>query len=329
MYRIDICQCCGSRDLDAYPAGVAPFITDYVLRGVHESSQLLVCRACSFRFYETRYTHEEAARLYGGYREAPYFEVRHRHEPWYTRAFNDSLGGLGGVEARRAEVEAWLDALRPGAETVLDYGGDRGQFLPVREGLERCVYDISRVKPEAGVVAFGSEAELGERTFDAVLVSQLLEHVSEVGRVLDHIRRLCAPGAALVVEVPAEHFDLRFVGRTPRYQRWIASILGTPGLATLTDLYSTVFRVKFGVIPPLGFARMHEHINYFDGASLRAALRVRGFEVVSVERTTTSSGLVWVALARAGTSLRRSANTPSSATSRTTAAHPRRADDAT
>jgi hypothetical protein len=43
---------------------------------------------------------------------------------------------------------------------------------------------------------------------------------------------------------------------------------------------------------------MHEHINYFDGRALRAALGTRGFDVVLCEQTTTSSGAVWLALAR-------------------------------
>jgi hypothetical protein len=65
MYRVDACSCCGGRDLSSYPAGMAPFIVEYVLDGQATSSRLLECRTCSFRFYETRYTDEEAAKLYG------------------------------------------------------------------------------------------------------------------------------------------------------------------------------------------------------------------------------------------------------------------------
>lgn len=299
MYRIDACQCCGSRELESYPAGIAPFIVEYVLDGQAASSRLFECKACGFRFYETRYDDAEAAKLYGGYRGERYFRVRHRHEPWYTRAFNEGLGTTGGIEVRRNEIGAWIDRLRPSATTVLDYGGDRGQFLPVRSTLTRCVYDISGVEPQPGVTAFATRAELGEQTFDAIVMSQVLEHASEVGHILDHARALAAPGAAIVVEVPFEHFDLRFMGRSDRYQRYVDTVLRAPVLSRAFDFYSAAFRLKLGVIPPLGFPRMHEHINYFSGPSLRAALATRGFEVVSCSQEKTSSGRVWLALARA------------------------------
>lgn len=294
MYRVDACQCCGGRALDAYPAGVAPFIVDYVLGGQAESSQLLECRSCAFRGYATRFTDDEAARLYRDYRGERYFRVRHRHEPWYTRAFNDALGKAGGVEARQAEIAGWIADLCPTATSVLDYGGDRGQFLPAKPGLERFVYDISGVTPVAGVSAF-----TGERTFDAIVISQVLEHVSDVGKILDHARSLAAPGAALIVEVPYEHFDLRWLPKSHLYQAYVDRVLGTPLVKTALDFYSAAFRLKLGVIPPLGFPRMHEHINYFCDRALRAALGTRGFEVVSCEATTTSSGRVWLALGRA------------------------------
>lgn len=299
MYRVDRCMCCGSDDLEAYPAGVAPFIVEYVLDGRHESSRLFECRACAFRFYETRFDDAEAARLYSDYRGERYFRVRHRHEPWYTRAFNEGLGKHGGVETRRSEIAKWLGELGSKPKRILDYGGDRGQFLPTLPGVERFVYDISGVFPEPGVIAFASERELEGRTFDAIVISQVLEHVSDVAHILDHARALASPsGCALIVEVPDEHFDLRFMGKSARYQRHVDRVLETQPFARAFDFYSAAFRTKLGTIPPLGFPRMHEHINYFDGRSLRAALSTRGFEVMRCDRTTTSSGRVWLALAR-------------------------------
>lgn len=301
MYRIDSCQCCGSLALDAYPAGVAPFIVEYVLESRASSSRLMECRGCAFRFYETRFDDAEASRLYADYRGARYFRVRNHHEPWYTRAFNDGLSKTGGIDVRRREVGGWLAELagKKKIRSVLDYGGDRGQFLPVEPALERFVYDISGVTPEPGVTAFAREAELEGRTFDAIVVSQVLEHVSDVAHILDHVRTLASPeGAALIVEVPDEHFNLRLIGRSARYQAYVDRVLATQPFARAFDFYSAAFRTKLGVIPPLGFPRMHEHINYFDGRSLRSALETRGFEVVSCHRRTTSSGRVWLALAR-------------------------------
>jgi SAM-dependent methyltransferase len=181
---------------------------------------------------------------------------------------------------------------------VLDYGGDHGQFLPIAPGLERFVYDISGVPPEPGVTAFATKAELVGRTFDAIVISHVLEHVSDPGHVLDHVCSLAADGGAIVIEVPDEHFDLRFMGKSERYQAYVDRVLRTQPFARLIDFYSAAFRTKLAMIPPLGFPRMHEHINYFDGRSLRVMLEARGVEVVACERATSSVGHVWLALAR-------------------------------
>jgi hypothetical protein len=193
MYRIDQCPCCDGRELDAYPAGIAPFIAEYALDGSNAPTRLFRCRACSFRFFEHRFTDEEAARLYAGYRGERYFQVRNRHEPWYTRTFNTQLSKTGGVAERRETIAALVRAHHAPIRSILDYGGDRGQFLPDLAGVERFVFDISGVPAEPGVTAFSSAAQVEGRTFDAVLASQLLEHVSDVSAVLQHIRALAAP----------------------------------------------------------------------------------------------------------------------------------------
>ncbi|MFI5298744.1 MAG: class I SAM-dependent methyltransferase [Polyangiales bacterium] len=301
MHRIDRCPCCDGGWLDAYPAGVAPFIVERALGGVWSSSRLMVCRDCDFRFYETRYDDDEAARLYADYRGEQYFRLRHKHEPWYTRAFNEDLGRLGGVEARRAEIATWI-ATHRGARpiaSVLDYGGDRGQFLPIDPKLDRFVFDISGVEPEPGVTAFSTREAIAGRTFDAIVLSQVLEHVSDVAGILDHVRALAAPtGAIVIVEVPDEHFDLRWLGRSARYQRHVDRVLSRQPFARAFDFYSAAVRVKLGMIPPLGFPRMHEHINYFEGRSLRAALEKRGLEVVVCEKHVTEAASHWLAIAR-------------------------------
>lgn len=298
MYRIDQCPCCGGRELDAFPAGVAPFIAEYALEGHNVPTRLFRCGACAFRFFEHRFTEDEAARLYAGYRGDRYFQVRHKHEPWYTRAFNAQLSTTGGVAERRDATAALVRAHHAPIRSILDYGGDRGQFLPELAGVERFVFDISGVPAELGVTAFSRAAEVEGRTFDAVLASHLLEHVSDVSAVLRHIRALASPSDAMVIiEVPDEHFDLRWIGRGPAYAAHVRRVLSQQPFARLFDLYSAAFRVKLGLIPPLGFARVHEHINYFERRSLRTALRCHGFEVLRCDRVTSAGGSCWRAVA--------------------------------
>jgi SAM-dependent methyltransferase len=306
MYRAESCPCCASTEHVAYAALVSPFVSAYVLGETPPPTRLLECGACGFRFFEDRLTDDEAARLYADYRGDRYYAERHRREPWYTRRVNDAIGGdPEGVAARRELIERVLRDHGDVAalERVLDFGGDRGQVIPDAVGREKFVYEISGTHPVAGVARIGSADELRGRRFDLVLLCHVLEHCSEPGEVLEQIRPLLAgPDARLYVEVPYERADLRWVGRGGAYGAWLSALRRVPPLLTAVDFYSTLFRIKAGVLPPLGFVKLHEHVNFFDAASLRALLERCGFEAIVSEKVDMAlpSGLssVLVALAR-------------------------------
>jgi hypothetical protein len=48
----------------------------------------------------------------------------------------------------------------------------------------------------------------------------------------------------------------------------------------LVDLYSTIARVKFNAIPPLGLQKCSEHLNFFTPRSLQALLENNGLELL-------------------------------------------------
>ena len=63
-------------------------------------------------------------------------------------------------------------------------------------------------------------------------------------------------------------------------------------------------RVRVGVIPPLGFAKLHEHQNFFSPDGLRRILTRGGFDVLRVEQVAghgmEGGGASIAALARVG-----------------------------
>lgn len=280
MYLAGQCHCCAGDRFRTYPAVVAPFVAERALLAKPTRSRLLECESCGFRFFELRLDDDETRRLYRDYRGSEYFAQRHRHEWWYTRRANDGLGGDESVsEARRSTMRAFIGR-HVDLETigsVLDYGGDRGQLIPC--GNERCVYEVSDVEPVAGVRALRTPEALEGRSFELVLLCQVLEHASEPSALL---AKLSALATRLVyIEVPFERPVLRGVLRGGVGERYVELLLRHPKVLRNVDFVSTAGRVGAGIVPPLGLLKAHEHLNFFEERSLRALVERSALEVIA------------------------------------------------
>ncbi len=290
MYKVDHCLACGSGEVISYPAVMSSFVASYVLNRDPELTRLFECTGCSFRFFEDRYDSREVAALYLDYRGDEYFSSRHGCEPWYTKKMNDTIGkDPVEIQTRKAKLSGFISAYVDPARlsTVLDYGGDKGQFIPDQLGSARFVYDISKVEPVPGVVSLFEKSDVADNRFDLVMLCHVLEHCSEPLQVLAELKALAAKrGTLFCFEVPFEMYDLKFVPKSKRYEEYLKVVTGLKPLARALDFYSTVARVKFNVVPPLGFVKLHEHVNFFSVASMRALLERAGFEVRGCEVVT-------------------------------------------
>src|ERR1039458_9553959 len=140
MYTIEACPCCQSKESHARWAIIAPFLAHYAVGRPPFLCKLLECSNCSFGFFDGPLTPDEVARLYSGYRGERYFAERHRWEFWYSRKVNDGIGG--DPEEISHRVSALERIVHPHVDlgavaTVLDYGGDRGQFIPQSLGRKK------------------------------------------------------------------------------------------------------------------------------------------------------------------------------------------------
>jgi SAM-dependent methyltransferase len=245
-------------------------------------------------FFEDRFDDQEIATLYSDYRSESYYRVRHYWEPWYTRAFNSELGGAREMTMRRAVYVKTLREFAPDdrVDTVLDFGGDRGQLMIGGPGRFHYVYDISGVEPEPGVIRIADGASLTEQIFDLVLLCEVLEHVSEPIRLLREVITHVKPGGLLYITVPNREFPLTDIPSSSWYPAYLRLILMSRWATMATELWSTASRVKFKRIPPLGFAKMHEHVNFFDPGSFHELLRRVGLAILTCEPSKDGSGLI-------------------------------------
>jgi hypothetical protein len=278
MYVISACPCCGSEDLRRWPAIVSPFVASHACGTRPTNANLCQCNGCSFRFFDTRLTESEVQSLYSGYRGETYFEARHRHEFWYSREVNEGIGNdPAEIASRKQALARVLGDRKRSIATVLDYGGDRGQFIPDGLGTDRFVYDISDAKPIEGVAGLTS---VEGRQFDFVMLAHVLEHCSEPRQILQRLKSLGHGNTLFYFEVPYERPSLEWAGEGNLQRHYLNALLKMGPVLKLVDLYSTVMRVKFNKIPPLALQKCSEHLNFFNERSLKALLDSEGFELL-------------------------------------------------
>lgn len=290
MYRATECVFCGAQELSLEPALVSDFVADYVFGTGAERTDFALCAACGGGFFVDRFTEEEAERLYVGYRGERYFQVRNRHEPWYTKAANKALDG--SMSERRGFVERLLEqsGLRFGSvRRALDFGGNTGALFPSEiGGAERWIVDPSDAPLAPGLRRSKSLGDLERGSFDLVMAMHVLEHVSEPRRIASELVTLLAPGGMLYLEVPLE--SLRSFALPSGMQAGYLALLRRLRLVRrVMDFGSVGMRRTLGFVPPLGFYKLHEHINVY---SLRAleALVPPGYFVEAHEVSVPISG---------------------------------------
>ena len=202
----------------------------------------LLCSACGHLFLDIRFDDAEMRRLYRGYRDAEYVELREHYEPGY-RARNAHLReGVPYVPA----IEEFLGPHVSPTPRVLDWGGDTGRNTPfARTRTSHLIYDISDVSPVVGARRVAREA-VTPADYDLICCSMVLEHVPFPVALLADIRRAMADDTVLYVEVPFE-----------------------------------TLMIEHASAPHLHKRHWHEHINFFSRRSLRAALQQAGLVVVA------------------------------------------------
>lgn len=297
-YRATRCPGCDSSKLAYRAAITAPFVAARVFRRPSSVCRLAQCTSCGLTFFEDRFEPQEAASLYDGYRDEAYYLERHHWEPWYSRAFNARLGGTEEMRHRRKIYAGtvYLHAQHAVIDSVLDYGGDRGQLMLGGPGRSYFVFDISDVEPEIGVTSLNA-AMLADQKFDLVLLCEVLEHVSEPAHILQDVLSHVKPGGLLYITVPNQEFPFIDIPAGDWYRNYLTLLLKSRWLTLLVDFWATGYKVKFARVPPLGVAKMHEHVNFFTVASLKKLLQKFGLEILTCKSSARGGGLT--ALCRA------------------------------
>jgi ubiquinone/menaquinone biosynthesis C-methylase UbiE len=155
--------------------------------------------------------------------------------------------------ARHRIVLGFLDQ----RDSVLDIGCGSSHIildLPNAVGLDILQRKLRWLRPRHDrlVRASCDRLPFADESFQAVICSEVIEHVPDTPEVLDEMRRVLKPGGILILG-------------TPDYGRWLWWVL----------------EWIYGKVLPGAYAQ--EHITHFTWQSLADRLKSSGFEILDYE----------------------------------------------
>jgi hypothetical protein len=136
--------------------------------------------------------------IYNLYRGDKYLKIRSNWEPWYTKDFNETHDRQSYINSRKKYLETFLlKNLKSKPVTLVDYGGDKGQYIPNLNQKRSYVLDVSENNALPGIDRISNLSEIPKP--DLVILSHVLEHVSNPRAMLDV---LLEQSKVVYIEVP-------------------------------------------------------------------------------------------------------------------------------
>jgi hypothetical protein len=160
-------------------------------------SKYYVCSICLTGYFGRRYLPKEMKNIYGQYREEAYLSIRKKWEPWYSESYNENHNSKDWIASRvNALTEFLLKSIKDEIHSVVDVGGDQGQFIPPFATL-KIVQEISDRELLPGVMRISNLSEI--ESADLIIYAHVLEHVAEP---INEVRVLLEKANYVYLEVP-------------------------------------------------------------------------------------------------------------------------------
>lgn len=176
--------------------------------GLGLESRIVRCHSCTLMFADPFPIPEHISEIYGD--PERYFE---NHDP---AQHLDGHRALVSEIVRRAPVES---------PTILDIGSGRGELLRAAleagltgtVGLELSAAMVTHARDNHHVLVLEETVEehsvrIGSESYDAVVLSAVLEHVHNPDTTISAIRRVARPGAILYIDIPQEPHLMTHIG---------------------------------------------------------------------------------------------------------------------
>ena len=244
------------------------------------------CISCGLFFYSRRFSSTELQLMYSHYRDEKYLKNRQFWEPWYTKKLNDVNQFDDDVlRQRRTHLEDLLgkaidrEDISP-PYSVVDWGGDRGQFIPRMSYLKEIyVYEVSDAITLPGCTKLMHPDEVFGVSPDLIMLCNVLEHDHDARNVVSSISANIKDGGLLYIEfpldrpgvIPSKGLNRKILKVALRWRIiWIA-----------IDFYSLLSTRILKKSLPFQIMKQSEHVNFFCKQSIFSVVCELGFDVVS------------------------------------------------
>ena len=253
------CPVCEAPSTFEAKAVVSPWIRHFGVKRTRKSN-FMHCQNCDLGFFDYRYTSREMSLIYSDYRSVKYTQVRNRWEPWYSHDFNSAHDSIAWSVMRKKSLEAFLEKyLSSTPKSIVDVGGDRGQYIPDLGSNKLYVLEASNKVLLPGIERVRALNEISE--IGLIIYSHVLEHVSEP---LIELKELLEKSKFVYVEVP---FGIPHINKARRSRIRFALRFG----ASLSPwMWSKMTNPSTGRRSGNGILTQGEHLNFFSVKSLGA-----------------------------------------------------------
>lgn len=263
------CPLCGDTPANCYraPAVISPWIRNIGVKKL--TSKYLHCKNCNLGYFSYRYTEAEMSLIYSEYRGTKYTEIRKGWEPWYSNEYNTNHDSQKFINKRRQIIGAFIsEANQSPLPTVVDVGGDAGQYIPDLGFKDRYVLEASNKILAPGVVRIKSLNEV--ENISLIIYAHVLEHVPDP---FEALRDLLSHAERVYIEVP---FGLPVVSKERKSKsNFLVTLLKSKSRHqwAKTSKASTTRSVN-----PINTLIQSEHINFFDEETLQQIAKKLGSE---------------------------------------------------
>lgn len=270
------CPLCGEAVSSKTFAVISPWIRELGIKA--RLSRYFVCKNCETGFFTKRYSENEMSDIYSEYRGANYLRKRSKWEPWYTISYNSNHDSDRWIELRKKSLTEFLSRADLNiCNTIVDVGGDRGQYIP----------DIASTK----IVLELSEKVLCENVTrinriedspfaDLFVYAHVLEHVSNP---MQELEALFQKTNKVYVEVP---FGIPENNKNQRsYRRLLLHLISS----FIPRLWSRNTRPATGrKVSASKMLTQSEHLTFFSEKSFAEIAKILNVNLV-IERNTIST----------------------------------------
>ena len=257
------CPVCGVPATLEAKAVVSPWIREFGLQRTRKSNYMH-CQICDLGFFDYRYTSQEMSLIYSDYRGLKYTQVRNKWEPWYSFDFNSAHESVSWSEMRKKSLKLFLDKyLSSIPESIVDVGGDRGQYIPELGSKKLFVLEASNKSLLPGVERIQTLNDTSE--VGLIVYSHVLEHVSDP---LKELKELLEKSKFVYVEVP---FGIPQITSARKSRlSYITKFVS----AFYPPMWGKMTNPSTGRISGKGILTQGEHLNFFSVKSLETMGRV-------------------------------------------------------